>query len=587
MRLGGLEPPTFGSANQRSIQLSYRRFIKHYIFAKLYKLYQNFVVTLMNESSEGVKIPDQENSLFFGLLKSIGVSKNVFKNQEVCLPVLENCFFDPGSKEPLSSLPDSDLEIIKANLPLYPELISRYDNQELPSIRTLSSGILRLLLKHGYQVVGNRMVDINSVYNANAISLVDPSLQGRLNGDRTVRQAQSVLSGVIKGSLLLRWGGDEFMFLHQNPPEMEPKDFEQLIALLRGPESFFYEKGLLSQKPISFKTDKFDAEEVTSRPYLEQTSQNIEEIKTRIDELRKKHPQTTAFFANLEISSNNLDSLNILLEILENSYYDPLLYHESLKLISEFKQKPETKLREINTFMNVAEFATFAAQKDKPQSLLLCTIPNGLRLANNISHQYGDQKLIEFFSLLVKQADLPEFNLLRRGPDFYLLVDQEKAEVLEAKLTPIIDEYSQTMLPETLPDGTKITIPHGVVDSAEPDFTEDDLPIEALGKAMSDINQATFSQIKLRQKQYLQKNSLTEGVKNYLVDYYSLLLKRGFPRIQQIFKNLNITKDLADEYQALGLLKANNPAYQQAKNKILELILSGLELDSSDVKMES
>lgn len=541
----------------------------------------------MSESSEGVKTPDQENGLVFGLLKSIGVSKNVFKNQEVCLPVLENCFFDPGSKEPLPSLPDSDLEIIKANLLFNPELISRYDNQELPSIKTLSSGILRLLLKHGYQVVGNRMVDINSVYNANAISLVDSSLQGRLNGDRTVRQAQSILSGVIKGSLLLRWGGDEFMFLHQNPPEMEPKDFEQLIALLRGPESFFYEKRLLSQKPISFKTDKFDAKEVISRPYLEQTSQNIEEIKTRIDELEQKHPETTTFFANLEISPDNLDSLNVLLELLENSYYDPLLYQESIKLIEGYKQKPEQQAKEINTFINISEFASFAAQKDKPQSLLLCTIPNGLRLANSISHQYGDQKLINLFRLLVEQADLPEFNLLRRGPDFYLLVDKEKAEVLEAKLTPIIDEYSRTMLPETLPDSTKITIPHGVVESVDLKFTADGLPMEVLGKAMLDINQATFSQIKLRQKQYLQKNSLTEGVKNYLVDYYSLLLKRGFPRIQQIFGNLEIMDKLIDEYQAIELMDKNTVGYKKTKAKILELILSGLELDLSDVKMES
>jgi len=236
----------------------------------------------------------------------------------------------------------------------------------------------------------------------------------------------------------------------------------------------------------------------------------------------------------------------------------------------------------LNNYVNVRDFAQSLTEKNTPQAMIQVTIPNGLRLCNKISHSFGDQKLIELFRLIARESKLTDLNFLRRGPDFYFSVPGDQAEEVKARLQESLDNYAKELLKDqTFPDG-EITIPHAVIQSVliEPNKEQPIAPTVA--DSMDSLNEQSFAVIKKMQHDFLLKNHLTEGLKNYFIDYYNLNDKRGFVRVGQIFDLPGVVEDLQQLYQVL-VLTSDEDKKSKTKAAILTAILEGLDIHSTAV----
>jgi|GEM_PF-1441000 len=268
------------------------------------------------------------------LLADLQIDLQIFKSNDY-LKILGESWFDPGSSFTAASFSESQLAAIKKNLV---EELS-YENQVLAPLPVLSSQMAPLLLQSGYVISGSSLIDVNSVYNANAVNKLDREIPGRLNGNRTVRLASIALQKLAPNDLLVRWGGDEFLIFTKTENQ-DQTHFKQQMAVFTGPTSFFNKKNLLVAEHISVKTESFLEARVDERPYLRQESVTLAEIKQRIAVLQKGRPQLEDFFQNqVVLEEKNLSSLNRLLEIIENSYFDPLLSKAAVELKQELEKE--------------------------------------------------------------------------------------------------------------------------------------------------------------------------------------------------------------------------------------------------------
>jgi hypothetical protein len=509
------------------------------------------------------------------IMDAIGVKPEIFKNQELATDMLAKCLYDPGSLYPTKPLPEKTIAILKEKL--VEEGI--YNNKLLPAMPILSSAILPILLEKG-NLIPISMIDQDSVFNSNQVHILDANISredGRQNGNRTIKFGQEMLVNNFPDYQFVRWGGDEYVVLVNSE---EAKDSEltgninQMLLLLQGESSFFENKGGLSLKPVSFKmadTGSSLLERIKERPRVKARypQKNLETLKLRMKDLTVMHRELESFFAQIELSGQTIPEVDTLLEILENTYYDPLLSQENVE--------PASTKQEVRCYCSAEEFANRLAVKNEKQTLLCIRVPNVLRLLNKDSYKKGDAAIVRIYKEIIA-SELPEIELLRRGSDFYLAVNSSQSESFVSKTKPKLDQLAQKLLLGTKLEND-LAIPFALVQEQPLEFNRKDKPIVNLGKAMDSLAITEYDELTKEFNKLAKSSSLKSNKKfqEFLFDYFFLKDKRGRIRIEEILRQQNkLSKDELDELIDLNsaVILGNNG---EAKNKLLIKIIAALQ----------
>jgi len=545
----------------------------------------------MNELLGVIKEPLALESKTIQTLRALKVDTGVFAEPQAAVDLLSKCIFDPGSSQSLAPVSDASLAALKKQVLRKPELCEQYDNSELTPIATYASGMLKLLTERaGYKVLGQSLVDQNGIYNSNNVGLLDSQINGRLVGNRTLRLGQRFLRETFPNTELLRSGGDEFILLtdeeNLSPLELQErlkrKQLEILDPKKNSPYySFFYEKRVAAIKPLGFASEPLSESHLESRPYLRTETVSLENLQQRVAYLNKSQPGLRDFLNKLQFEPEYLDSLNVVLEILENTYLDPLLLKESQDLERSLQEAHPGLGCSITCFGSPEGFVNRLKEKQPNHVLMMFSVPNGLRLANRISHAYGDEKLKEMFTLIAKESGITKLDFFRRGPDFYLAVDPQEAPKVAINLQAKLDTFAQQMFEGKQIEGDKFKIPFSVIQVTELNLSEKGREMNSFGEAMSSLSEQGFQIIKERQQELLTSQDLRPEFQNYLFEYYNLLDKRGYIRAFQILRSSSkdpaILENLAQEYQIYCFFSPQSKQREEAKLRILKLIRNTLQ----------
>jgi len=495
---------------------------------------------------------------------------NLFQDPQAALETLSGCFFDSGSTYSVSSLPEESMDILnKVNI----DSEAGYQNNPLPPLPVLSSALLEPMLKTGkYQAMG--LVDQDSVYNSNHPTNSLSRDFSRLNGNRTIRLGLQTLIEKFPDYEVVRWGGDEYVFLKKtNSPinNEEVADLRQSVNLIIGPNTYLEEKGRVRLKPITFKTEFFAGNGLEEKSSERQSEDSRNNSQQRIKELQKLRPELASFFSNmLSYSSEFHDAFTAVLEILENTYQDKLL-HSYAKEFSNDEQA-------ITCYRQAEDFANKLGNEASAHTLFCARLPNCLRQINKVSYHQGNSAIIKIFKTIVNNLpDGQNVNFFRRGSDFYFAVRPQNVPSTEKNLKPALDKLAQNILADTV-SNTEQTITFAVLQRQDIEFAKDKKPLVLLGQAMDDMaekeNKMVFEQL-----QNLLNNDKKQGdnkVKQFLIKYFDLSDKRGKRRLEEINRfskhsNPNFIEELTDSYQALII------GEKEAEKVILNKIISALK----------
>ena len=276
----------------------------------------------------------------------------------------------------------------------------------------LSSRVLPLLEEY-YEP--RSFYDVNNMYGANQISYQQ--------GDELLRHVTHEIMNRsnISSSLLVRWGGDEFILMQQKDTYCDPIDTKLL-----GRRSFAYGYEHVIQ-PIGITLH--DIDDIPQRTYY--TDGTVEE---RIHRLQQLYPEIGYIATEL----HNAQCFEQLITLLEYCMYDPLLQNE---LEDMYGCVPEG----IRMFQDASDMIEWIGVEPHDFTMMLVTFPGVLKQINELGGNYtdGDRFITYCFGHIMNSWQAvcdscdDEVAMLRKGSDFYMYIDEaqyRKSDAFKAVL---------------------------------------------------------------------------------------------------------------------------------------------------------